>query len=408
MSKTLVYVVAAAALALGSYSVVSMAADGKPTVSKVAAKTLKAAQEAQTAKKYADVVSKTQEALALPGKTPYDAYVANQMLGFAYIRLGNIAEAAKAFEAALDLGFAAPAEQNTLTKALASAAYQQKNYAKAADFGLRLIRAGAGDGDTYTLVAQAYFLQDKYKEAARFLGEYVSDVEKRGQTPREQSLQLISESYQKIGDTAAATNMLEKMVVYYPKPNYWNNLLYTLMRTEGNSDRHILNIYRLMQDTGTLKNPSDYTEMAQLALEQGTPGEAKAVLEQAIAASVFTEQRDKDRNARLLESAKKAAAADLASLPKFEIEAKAAKTGEPDVALGRGYLSHGMNDKAAEAIARGIAKGSLKYPDESQILLGVAQLRLKNSAEAIKSFRAVKTADARYQRIAKLWVLHAS
>jgi hypothetical protein len=398
-----------AALAVGSYSVTAVAGEAaKPSVSKAAAKPLKAAQDAMTAKKYPEAIAKAQEALSLPNKTAFDGYVAQQILYYVYARQGNNTEAAKAMEAALESGFPTQSEQNTLTKALASVAYQQKNYAKAADYGLRLIRGGGGDGDTYTLVAQAYYLQEKYRDTIKFMGDYVSDLEKRGQAPKEQSLQLISDSYMKLGDNASSTNMLEKLVVYYPKPNYWNNLLYTLLRAEGNSDKHILNIYRLMQDTGTLKSPNDYTEMAQLALEQGTPGEAKVVLEQGIAANVFTEQRDKDRNQRLLESAKKISAADQASLAKFETEAKASKTGEGDVALGRGYLSYGMNDKAAEAIARGIGKGSLKSADEAQILLGVAQLRLKNNAEAIKTFRGVKTADERYQRIAKLWALHAS
>src|SRR2546421_3707575 len=42
--------------------------------------------------------------------------------------------------------------------------------------------------------------------------------------------------------------------------------------------------------------------------------------------------RAQDKNKRLLESAKKAAASDLASLPKVEKDAAAAKTGDKDVA----------------------------------------------------------------------------
>jgi hypothetical protein len=38
----------------------------------------------------------------------------------------------------------------------------------------------------------------------------------------------------------------------------------------------------------------------------------------------------------------------------------------------------------------------------------VAQLRIKNNAEAVKTFNGVKSADDKYQRIAKLWALHAA
>jgi TolA-binding protein len=116
----------------------------------------------------------------------------------------------------------------------------------------------------------------------------------------------------------------------------------------------------------------------------------------------------KDRNQKLLDSAKKTAITDQASLVKFDAEAKAAKTGESDVALGRGYLSYGMNDKAEEAIARGIAKGGVKAPDEAQVLLGIAQLRQGKKPDAVKTFKAVKSTDPINQRLAKLWALHAS
>lgn len=410
MSKSLIAAVAAAVtLAIGGYAVSPpAAAQDKPTVSRDAAKPLKAAQDAAQAQKFDEAITNANAALALPKATAYDKYVANQMLAFAYARKGNNAEAAKAMEAQLNSGFATGAEKNTILKALASVAYQQKNYAKSAEMGRSLISAGGGDAETYTLVAQAYYLQNKYSDAAKFLGDYVASQERAGQTPKEQSLQLISDSYLKMGNNAQSTATLEKLVRYYPKPNYWNNLLYTMMRADGITDRHTLHIYRLMQDTGTLKQANDYTEMAQIAMDQGTPGEAVTVLEQGIAAKVFEEKAAADRNQRLLDAAKKAAEADKAGLAKFEVEAKAAATGEADIALGRGYLSYGMNDKAAEAFARGIGKGSLRSPEDAQILLGVAQLRANKNADAVKTFNAVKTADANLERIAELWALHAS
>ncbi len=410
MSKNSLSAVAlAVALAVGSFSVAPAAFAGqdKPTVSRAAAKPLKEAQDAAQAKNFDVTVAKAKEALALPNKTPYDTYVANQMLAFAYARQGNNAAAAQAMEAQLDSGFASAAEQATIMKALASVAYQQKDYAKSADFGQRMVKAGTADAETYTLIAQSYYLQGNYKQATSFLGSYVSDQERRGQVPKEQSLQLIVDSYSKLGDNASATNWLEKMVGYYPKPNYWNNLLYTMIRADGNTDRHTLNIYRLMQDTKTLKQGADYTEMAQIALDQGTPGEAVTVIESGMAAGAFEEKASKDRNQRLLDSAKKAAAADKAGMAKFETEAKASKTGDADIALGRGFLSYGMNDKAEEAFARGIGKGVSKNLDEAQMLLGISQLRQGKKDASVATFKGIKSTDPTFERLAKLWSLHA-
>ena len=308
MSKPYLAAIAAAvALAVGGVTVTStaVAAEQKETVSKGAAKALKAVQDAAKAKKWDETLAKIQEAKAIPTLTPFDKYIIAQFETQAYASKGNYPKAADAIEAQIETGKPTAEEQGKLLKTLTTVYYQTKNYPKAAETGQRVIKAGAGDAETYTLVAQSYYLQGKYQDTVKFLNEYVGDQEKRGQEPKEQTLQLISDSYTKLDNNEGATKTLEKLVSYYPKPNYWNNLLYTLMRSEGNTDRTTLNIYRLMLDTDTLKQGSDFTEMAQLAIESGTPCEAKAVIEKGMASNVFTEQRDKDRNQRLLDSSKK-------------------------------------------------------------------------------------------------------
>jgi tetratricopeptide (TPR) repeat protein len=406
MSKSLFSAIALGLVLAGGVAVSTTAAE-KQTVSKAAQKPLKAAQDAMKAQKYDEAIARSNEALALPGKTAFDAYVSYQVLVFSYLKKGNTAEAAKAMEAELATGLTTPAEEATINKALASIAYQQQNYAKAAEQYNKLIKSGNGDAESYTMVAQSYYLMKNYKDACKFLTDYVGDQEKSGKTPKEQTIQLYANSCEKAGDNAAATVGQEKLVMYYPKPAYWNGLLYSVLRTQGINDRQTLNVYRLMQDTKTLAQPSDFTEMAQLAMDAGLPGEAQKVLEQGFAANVFTEQRAKERNTRLVEAAKKAAAADQPTLVKSEAEAKAAKTGDADVALGGAYLSYGQNDKALEALTRGVGKGGLKTP-EGQIMLGIAQLRSGSKAEAVKTFKSVKSDDVTWARIAKLWALNAS
>ncbi|HWE22828.1 MAG TPA: hypothetical protein VG496_02695, partial [Myxococcales bacterium] len=167
-----------------------------------------------------------------------------------------------------------------------------------------------------------------------------------------------------------------------------------------------LQTYRLMSEVDVLKNPDDYTEMAQLALEAGSPGEAQRVLEKGFAKGVFADQRSKDRNQRLLESAKKSAAADQQTLAKVEKEADAAPNGMKSVGLGLAYLGYGQYDKATDAISRGLAKGGVKDEAQARLLLGIAQLKAGHKDDATKSFHAVK-GDPSLERLANLWTLHA-
>lgn len=405
MSKSLFPAVAAAvALAAGMAGSTAWAADG-PQVSKAAAKILKAANDAYQAKNWNECVKKAQEGNTVAGHTPFDSYVANQLLGSCYQRLGNNDEAVKAIEAQIESGFMAPAQQGQFLKSLAVINYQQKNYAKAVDYGNRVIKSGAADGETYTVVGQGLYLQNKYGEAAKFIADYIKDQEAKGQQPKEQQLILLRSAYERGDNNAGAADTLEKLVMYYPKKEYWNNLLYSVRKLKL-TDRQTLQVYRLMVATQTMQQASDYAEMAELSISGGNPGEAQKVLEAGVAANVFTEQRDKDRTTRMLTSLKDSTTKDLASLPKIEAEAKTAKTGDVDVALGNAYLSYGQNDKAIAAFNTGITKGSLKNPADALLSLGIAQARSGDKAGALKSFRSVKTEDPATTRIAKLWSLY--
>src|SRR6266403_5232629 len=384
----------------------AFAAEGKQTNSAKLGKPLKEAHDDLNAKKYADAIAKLREAEGIAGKTPYDQHLINDMLGFAYARIQNYAEAAKAWEAELDDGFMAQSEIPTRVRQLAEANYQIKNYDKAIEFGNRAIKGGFADEELKTLVGQAYYLKGDWKNALRFEEGLVDEKIKNGQTPKSESLQLVLSACVKLNDSASETRALEKIVTYYPKPDYWYQLLFTMRQQTSGNDANTLQTYRLMSEVDVLKSPEDYTEMAQLALEAGSPGEAQHILEKGIAKGVFTDPRAKAKNQRLLESAKKAAATDQANLPKIEKDADAAPNGAKNVGVGLAYLGYGQYDKAVDEISKGLAKGGLRNESEARLLLGIAQLKAGHKEDATKSFHAVK-GDPSLERLANLWSLHA-
>ncbi len=377
-----------------------------PKNSAALAKPLKEANDDIKAKKYSDAISKLKAAEGMSGKTPADQYIIDQMLSFSYIKTQQYPEAAKYLEAELDSGMAPQSEQPTLIKELATINYQIKNYEKAIDFGNRAIKGGFADDQIRTIVGQSYYLKGDWKNTLKFENDIVNNQIKAGQTPTNESLALIYSACTKLQDEACQTQAVEKMVTYYPKPDTWAQLLYGIRKDTSGNETNLFQTYRLMLDTDVLKDPSDYTEMAELALDQGSPGEAQSVLEKAQAKSVFTDQRSKDRSQRLLESAKKRATADQAGLPKLEKEADAAATGDKNLAVGRAYLGYGQYDKAADQLSKGLTKGSVKNEADARLTLGIAQLKGGHKDDAMKSFKAVK-GDPALERLANLWGLHA-
>jgi hypothetical protein len=201
-------------------------------------------------------------------------------------------------------------------------------------------------------------------------------------------------------------------VVYYPKPEYWQNLTKALRQTDVD-DIQALNVMRLALQVNVLKDPDQFKEFAQLSLEEKLACEAQTVLEQGFSKKVFVEQRDVDVNNRLLAAAKKEVAVEKPALAKNEAAAKTAATGDALVKVGAQYLACGDAAKGAPLIQAGITKGGIakgdpkeaERVDEAYILLGMAHLKNNNKAEAAKAFRAVKK-DPTMVRIAKLWLLN--
>jgi hypothetical protein len=389
-------------------SSVAFAADQeqKQTVSKAVAKPLKAAQDAMNAKDYQGALAKLKEVEGIEKKTPYDEYLMNEMYGFTYVRLNDYTQAAKYLELGLNSGMLDEAEVPNREKALAQVNYQIKNYDKAIEFGNRAIKRGGADDDMYTLVAQAYYIKNDFKGTQKFVNEYVEDQIKAGKQPKEQTLQLLMSACVKQNDDACTTDALEKLVAYYPKTEYWQNLLYSMFQQQGQTEKSLLNVYRLATEVDVLKRPEDYTEYAQLAIEAGSPGEAVNVLQKGIQKNVFTDARSLDKNKRLLDSAQKQAASDKAGLDKIASDAAAAKTGDKDVSVGLAYLGYKEYDKAVAALERGLGKPGVQNEGEARLLLGIAQLGAGKKDEAQKSFKAVK-GDPKLEHLANLWSLHA-
>jgi tetratricopeptide (TPR) repeat protein len=387
-------------------STAAQAADSSaPQVSKNVVKQLKAANDAVQAKNLDVALEKLKEAQAAPGeKTPYDTFVINALLGPVYVQKQDYADAAPALQIAAESQYATPEQQKAWLRAVQSIYYQQKNWPKVVESGQEALKHGAPEGDTLTLIAQAQFLDNKFKDAAGTMQEVVSKQDR----PDEKSLKFLWECYIKTNDDVDAAKVIDKLVTYYPKPDYWLNALAPLLRMDVKDEHLQLNIYRLMSDVGVLKLPTDYTDMAQLAMDQGYPGETVTTLQDAFAKNIYTDQRTKDRNQRLLDGAKKRADADESQLAQSEKDAAAAPTGDAFVQLGQAYESYGRYDKALQALQKGIAKGNLKYADDAQLAMGIAQLKLKNPADAQKNFEKVaSSSNMGYARLGKLWDLHA-
>lgn len=382
---------------------------GGGKISKQIAKPMAAAQDAMKAKKWQESLSKMKEAEAVPfSRSAFDNYTIAQFRAYIYSSTRQEADAARELENQLNSPCMPESKKAEALKNLVGLYTNLRNYPKAIDYGNRALKLSR-DPDTMVFVAQAYYQSGNNKEAAAMMKQV---MDQSGARPKEQQLLLVRAACEKAGNNACVSEAYEKLVVHYPKPEYWQNLMKAL-RGGDLDDIQAHNVMRLALHVNVLKDPEQFKEMAQLGMEEKLSCEAQTVLEQGFTKKVFVEQRDIDVNKRLLAAAQKEVATEKAALAKNEAAAKAAATGDALVKVGAQHLACGDAAKGAELIQAGIAKGSIgkgdpkeaERADEAYMLLGMAQLKNNNKAEAAKSFRAVKK-DPTMVRIAKLWLLN--
>jgi tetratricopeptide (TPR) repeat protein len=270
MSKSFVAALAAVVLAIATVPTTAYA-----QVSTAAAKPMKAVQDAISAKQWGEVPGKVDEVLKVSGKTTFDTLTAYKFLAYAYQMQGNSAKVIDALQGQMDSGGLSPAETNKAVSDMLGLSLQVKNYPQAVELGNRQIRSGAATAETYDYIALALMQQGKSAEAMKFLSDYVAEQEKRGQKPRETTLTRLRDLQDKSGNRAGAADTLEKLVIHYPKPDYWNLVTYTLARDPKLTERQTMHLYRLKVATQTLKRCQDYTEMADFAINSNMAGEGE-------------------------------------------------------------------------------------------------------------------------------------
>ena len=376
----------------------AIAATAAPKVSAKMLKPLKAAQEAITAKNWEAALAALAEAQGIEPKSPYDAYMIDELSWYPKLQMKDYAGAAQALERTVASGFVAETDLPQRYKALAQLNFQLKDYAKAAEFGNKVLALSPGSQDVAALVAQSKYLQKDYAGARAVVEQTTKSVAK----PDEQLLMIGLRSAYDMNDRAATVSALESLVRYYPAPKYWEDLL-TNQLYETKSDRDLRALYRLIYDTRTMNKPEEYSEAAAMLMTGGYPTEAKRVLDQGIAAGVFTGE-SLTRAQSDLQRARSGADADAKDLPGADKALAAAKTGNEMVAMGKLYFSVGEYGKAADAIRKGLAKGGVTDVDDANALLGIADVRGGKGAESLAAFDAIK--DAKLKEVAGLWKLY--
>jgi tetratricopeptide (TPR) repeat protein len=337
------------------------------------------------------------------GKTAAEQLTIDRMKGAAAQRAGDTTTAIAAFESVYERG--SGAEKAQMAEQIAFAYSQQKNNAKASEWVAKAKAAGA---NTASLNQLAAFLQGSsgdYAQIQRDAQAAVAAAEKDGRKPGEDDLLRLADAARRTNSNAVYSTTLEKLVLYYPKKDYWSAHLASIQRKPGFADRLGLDVQRLKLANGLMTKADEYMELAQLALQAGLPDEAKVIVDKGYASGALGTGDQAARHQRLKDLVLKSQAQSAAGLAKDVEQAQAAKSGDELVKVGTIYHSMGQHDKAIELIEKGIAKGGLKRPDDARLRLALAMAAApKSKAKGLQALRSVGGNDGTAE-VARLYTV---
>jgi hypothetical protein len=367
------------------------------------AKPLQAASDLLKAGKAKEAMVKVREADAASGKTSSEQLVIDRMKGAAAQRIGDTATTIAAFESVY--GRTSGGEQAQMAEQIAFAYSQQKNWPKTSEWANKAKAAGGNSASLNQLIAFVQSQSGDFSTVMRDSQAAVSAAEKDGRRPGEDDLLRLADAARRMNNSGVYSNTLEKLVLYYPKKDYWSAHLASIQRKPGFSDRLGLDVQRLKLANGLMTKADEYMELAQLALQAGFPVEAKAIVDKGYAANVLGSGDQAPRHQRLKDLVIKSEGESAAGLEKNLAEANTQKEGNELVKMGTVYASMGQHDKAVELIEKGIAKGSLKRPDDAKLRLALSMAAVpKTKTKGLQALRQVGGTDGTAE-VAKLYTV---
>jgi len=261
----------------------------------------------------------------------------------------------------------------------------------------------------YVLLAQGYYQVKRYDLALDNVETAIAMHEVEGKLPKEQWYNLARFLYFDKEDYDSALDVLNTLIIYYPKKQYWVQASH--LYGEKKDEPRQLALMEAAYEQGFLDRSSELVTMAYLYLNAEVPYYAGAVIEKGFSDELV---EGKSKNYELAGSAWAQAQEVAKSIPMMEKAAAKSEEGELYVRLGNVYLDGDQFQKSADSIIKGLNRGSVKRPDQARLALGMAYFNLGDYDEARKAFRAAGKEGARRKEwersreMAQQWIAYVT
>ena len=254
----------------------------------------------------------------------------------------------------------------------------------------------------YVLLAQGYYQVKNFDLALKNVETAIDMHESEGKLPKEQWYNLARFLYFDKEDFDSALDVLNTLIIYYPKKQYWVQASH--LYGEKKEEQKQLALMEAAYEQGFLDRSSELVTMSYLYLNAEVPYFAASVIEKGFDDELVD---DKSKNYELAGSAWAQAREVAKSIPMMEKAAAKSDEGELYVRLGNVYLDGDQFAKAADSVSKGLKKGGVKRPDQARLVLGMAYFNLGEYNKARKAFRDAGK-DERSEKYARQWISYVT
>jgi tetratricopeptide (TPR) repeat protein len=356
------------------------------------------AQEQIDAENYAGA---RKELDSVRSMTDLNSYERGQILYFTGIieyQQDNVAAAVRTFEQVMTLEDLPPGFRADTMWALVQFAMAAEQYQKVLEYGNQWLRdAENPSGDPFYLLAVAHYQLKQFKETVNMVSRAI-EIAERDKGAREDWYGLLRAAYHELDDTRKLREVLELMVVRWPKKDYWIHL--SAVYGELNQERRQVAALETIFEAGWMARENEVMQLAQLLMLHGGSFKSAKIVEKGMADGLIEKN---ERNYRILAQAWMQAQDDRRAIPPLREAARLAKDGQLYVELAQSHLNLYQYDECIESAETGIRRGGLKRPDTANLVLGTCLLEKQRYAQAREVFRAAR-GDERSRRIADNWI----
>jgi tetratricopeptide (TPR) repeat protein len=254
------------------------------------------------------------------------------------------------------------------------------------------------NANAYILLAQGYYQVKDFDKALINVQKAISMSKAADKVPKEQWYNLARYLYFEKNDTKNTVAVLEELLKYYPKKEYWVQISH--MYGEQKKESQQLAAMETAYVQNMLDKDNEQVTMAYLYLNADVPYKAAKVMDKGLNNESIN---GKSKNWELAGNAWRQAQELDKAIPAMEKAASKSDQGELYARLGNVYLDNDEFKKAITAINKGLSRGGVKRPDTARLVLGMAYFNTQQYEKAREAFTAASR-DERSAAYAKQWI----